>query len=74
MIYYIYAIAYPYFMLLLSGGNAALIHQDRLFKLQKRAIRIINNHSSFLAHTNPIFYVLNILQYRDVYLLKAGFF
>ena len=72
MIYY--AIVYPYLhYAIIVWGNAALIYQNRLFKLQKRAIRIIN-HSSFLAHTNPIFYSLNMLQYRDVYLLQVGVF
>ena len=39
-------------------GSAANIDLNRHFKLQKRAIRIVN-HSPFLAHTSSIFYSLN---------------
>ena len=41
-------------------GSAANIYLDRLLKLQKRAIRIVN-HSPFLAHTSSIFYSLKLL-------------
>ena len=72
MIYY--AIMYPYLHYAITvWGNCALVHQERLFKLQKRAIRIIN-HESFLAHTSPMFYSCNMLQYRDIYIYETGVF
>ena len=66
------AIIAPFFDYGLSvWGNAAITHLDRLFKLQKRAIRIIN-HSSFLAQTAPIFYTQNILTLYDRYKYLLG--
>ena len=47
---------------ILAWGSASNSHLDRLFKLQKRAIRLIN-HSSFYAHTEPIFKDLKILKF-----------
>ena len=54
-------------------GSAANIYLDRLFKLQKRAIRIVN-HSTFLAHTSPIFYSLNLLNIYDIFKYQVGIF
>ena len=52
------AIVAPYFDYAISvWGSAANTYLGRLFKLQKRAIRIIF-HAKFLAHTIPIFYSL----------------
>ena len=48
-------------------GSAANIYLDRLFKLQKRAIRIVN-HSPYLAHTSSIFYSLKLLNIYDIYI------
>ena len=44
-------------------------YADRLFKLQKRAMRIITN-SKYNAHTEPLFKKLNLLQLRDIFTLK----
>ena len=52
-------------------GSAAITHLDRLFKLQKRAMRIIS-HSSFIAHTLPIFFTQNILTFYDRYRFLIG--
>ena len=38
---------------------------ERVFKLQKAAIRIIS-HSHYMVHTNPIFYSLNLLKTYDL--------
>ena len=46
---------------------------DRIFKLQKKAIRIIS-HSNYLAHTKPIFSCLKILTVFDMYLLQCAIF
>ena len=46
-------------------------HTNRLLLLQKRAIRIINK-SSFLAHTDPLFYSNKILKLNDMYKLSVG--
>ena len=54
-------------------GSAANIYLDRLFKLQKRAIRIVN-HSPFLAHTSSIFYSLKLLNIYDIYKYQLGIF
>ena len=54
-------------------GSAANIYLDRLFKLQKRAIRIVN-HSPFLAHTSSIFYSLKRLNIYDIYKYHLGIF
>lgn len=44
---------------------------NRLFILQKRAIRIISC-ASFLEHTDPLFYYNNILKNHDIYNLNIG--
>ena len=46
---------------------------DPLFKLQKKAIRIINK-SHYLEHTNPIFKSLNVLTVHQVYDLNCLLF
>ena len=52
-------------------GSAATCHLERLFRLQKRAIRIID-HSSFLSHTPPIFHSQRILTLYDRYQYVLG--
>ena len=52
-------------------GSAAMCHLDRLFKSQKRAMRIID-HSSFLSHTPPIFHSQRILTLYDRYQYVLG--
>ena len=48
-------------------------HVERLFLLQKRALRIINK-SSFLAHTDPLFHSNNILKVQDMYKLYVAIY
>ena len=43
--------------------------QDRVNKLQKKAVRIVSG-SQYLAHTEPLFKHLNILKAKDLYSLK----
>ncbi len=42
---------------------------EKIFKLQKKAIRIIT-HSEYLAHTEPLFKSLGLLKVHDLYNLK----
>ena len=43
---------------------------DRLYKLQKKVLRIITN-SKFNAHTEPLFKTLGILKLNDIYKLNV---
>ena len=43
---------------------------ERIFKLQKKAVRLICN-TNFYAHTEPLFKQLNILKVHDILYLKA---
>ena len=49
-------------------------HLNKLFLLQKKAIRIINN-ASFLEHTDPLFFFSNgILKVHDIHKLNVGLY
>jgi hypothetical protein len=50
---------------ILAWGN----HSDKLFLLQKKAIRLITN-SNYLAHTDPLFKISNCLKIHDIYFLN----
>ena len=52
-------------------GSACDKYISSLFKVQKRAVRIINA-SSYLAHTQPIFAKLNILNIYKIYKFKVA--
>ena len=72
MIYY--AIVYPYLNYgILAWGSASSNHMDRLYILQKRAIRIMS-HAPYLAHTNPLFIDSGILKFHDIYLFQVFIF
>ena len=49
------------------------IHLNRLFLLQKRAVRLICGES-FLAHTDPLFSRTNILKFHDIYRLNIALY
>ena len=49
------------------------IHLNRLFLLQKRAVRLICDES-FLAHTDPHFSRTNILKFHDIYRLNIALY
>ena len=63
---------YNYFIL--SSLNYGILvwgyNTDRLFKLQKRAIRVISK-SKFNAHTDPLFKKLHILKIKDLHKLHV---
>ena len=52
-------------------GGTYNTHINRLFLLQKRAVRLICGES-FLAHTDPIFYRTKILKIQDIYRLNVA--
>ena len=54
-------------------GNCASYLLQRLFLLQKRAIRVITK-SFYLAHTDQLFYKLKILKIHDLYRLQVASF
>ena len=54
-------------------GSAGKNLMDRLFKLQKRSIRVIT-YSSYTAHTGPLFSKLGILKIDDIYTLQVLLF
>ena len=49
----------------LAWGNSLKTETRKLFLIQKRIIRTINN-SSFLAHTNNLFYQSKLLKVVDI--------
>jgi hypothetical protein len=62
-----YTMIYPYLTYCIEAwGNAAQIHVSSLYKLQKRAIRVITS-SSYHAHTDPLFKNLGILKLCHIY-------
>ena len=56
-----------------SYGGTYDIHLNRLFLLQKRAVRLICNES-FLAHTDPLFSRTGILKVHDIYRLNVALY
>ena len=54
-------------------ANCSEQNMSRLFKLQKKAIRIIS-HSGYRAHTKPIFTCLKILNIYDLYFYQCAIF
>ena len=58
---------HPYLMYCnIAWGCAYKTNLDNLFKLQKRAVRLISN-TSYLAHTSTLFCRLGILKIFDIY-------
>ena len=52
---------------ILAWGNSSITFMDKVNVVQRRAVRIINN-VGFLAHTNMLFYICNILKISDLHL------
>ena len=72
MISLYYSLVYPYLDYAnLAWGSTYASHLDPLFKLQKRAVRVINN-VSYLSHTNGLFKSCSILKLKDIYNLQLG--
>ena len=64
MLYYSIIFSHLSYGILLWGYNI-----NRLFKLQKKEIRIISNNT-YIAHTEPIFKTLCLLKLSDIYALS----
>ena len=58
---------------ILAWGVSSLANVNRLFRLQKRALRIINC-TDYNAHTGPLFFKNKILKIKDIYLHQLGSF
>ena len=54
-------------------GNTYQTYINRLFILQKRAVRLISN-ASFLEHTDPLFFSNQILKIHDLFKLNIGLY
>ena len=57
----------------LIWGNTCKIYLDKIFKLQKWAIRTISN-SLYRSHTGPLFSKYNVLNVHDTFKLNLGIF
>ena len=57
----------------LIWGNTSKIYLDKIFKLQKWAIRTISN-SHNRSHTEPLFSKFNVLNVHDTFKLNLGIF
>ena len=57
----------------LIWGDTCKTYLDKIFKLQKRAIRTISN-SHYRSHTRPLFSKFNILNVHDTFKLNLGIF
>ena len=53
-----------------SNIRGNLTNISRLFKLQKKAVRLIDK-SKFIAHTDPIFKKFNILKLEDLFIIQG---
>ena len=58
---------------ILAWGNACKSHLDKVFKLQKKALRIISN-SHYRSHSAPIFKNYNVLNVYDTYKIEIRTF
>ena len=67
-----FSLIYPYlYYCMRVWGSTCPTNLNRIFVLQKRAIRTISK-SPFDAHTGPIFKELNILSLHNIYLAQIG--
>ena len=58
---------------ILVWGNACKTYLDKIFKLQKWALRTISN-SHYRSHSGPLFLKYNLLNVYDMYNLETGTF
>ena len=65
MLYNAFIQSHLAYCIIVWGGTSAK-NLDKLLKQQKRAIRIIT-HSSYLAHTDPLFKKMKLLKVTDLY-------
>ena len=67
-----YSFVYPYLDYCLEvWGKATESIVSKIFRLQKRAVRIISN-KAWRAHTDPLFDELKILPLHKIYIYKIG--
>ena len=72
MIKLYYAFIYPHLVYgILIWGNSCDVHLNPLVLLQKKIIRILTS-SSYLSHTEPLFYRTKILRVDDIFKLYLG--
>ena len=65
-----YTFLYPYINYGIEvWGNTSKINLDTVFKLQKKVLRIIS-YASYCSSSAPLFFTMNILNVRKVYMLK----
>ena len=58
---------------ILAWGNCNKTLIDKLFIIQKRAIRVVNR-VGYLSHTNYLFQKNKILKINDLFLYHVGIF
>lgn len=69
-----YTLIYPYLAYCnVCWASTYPTSLDRLFKLQKRAVRVITK-SSFIAHTSPLFQQLKIFNLDQIRQYQTGIF
>jgi hypothetical protein len=65
---------YPYLQYCnIAWASQQNIYTDKLFILQKKALRIVNK-THWIAHTSPLFLKLNTLKLSDINKLQTGCF
>ena len=72
MLYYSFVYPYLYYGIVFWGGTAR-IRFNKVYKLQKRAVRVITG-SGYLDHTAPLFKSHFLLKLPDVYSFEIGKF
>ena len=69
-----YTFIYPYLLYCnVVWGGTFSTHLEPLFRLQKRAIRVINK-VGYLEHTNPLFFENKILKLYDIHKLQLAIY
>ena len=69
-----YCLIYPYLLYnCVSYSGTYDVHLHRIVLLQKRAVRILSG-ATFLAHTDPLFALHNILKFEDICKLSVGLY
>ena len=58
---------------ILAWGNSAKYRIEKIFIIQKRAIRIVNN-VTYLYHTNELFILNRVLKIHDIFILNTRIF
>ena len=67
------SIILPYLNYAVLTWGSTTLYLNKLFMLQKKAVRIINN-AGYLDHTTPLFRNINILKLSDLYYFNLGKF